>query len=58
MLLVALNDFLKGVKKNSPKPLEWGLGAEDAFNTIKRQLISLTRLGYPVSPQHADSSLH
>lgn len=29
---------------NSPKPLEWEWGAEDAFNTIKRQLISLTRL--------------
>ena len=47
-LLAPLNDLLKGVKKNSPKPLEWGQAAADAFSAIKRQLVSLTRLAYPV----------
>ncbi|KAK8390281.1 hypothetical protein O3P69_010161 [Scylla paramamosain] len=39
-------DLLKGVKKHSP--LEWGLSADEAFRAIKRQLLALTRLEYPV----------
>ena len=47
-LLAPLNDLLKGAKKNSPKPLQWSLSAEDAFSAIKQRLVSLTRLAYPV----------
>lgn len=48
MLLVPLNDLLKGIKRNSTKPLDWGQSAEDACNAIKQQLISLTHFTYPV----------
>lgn len=54
MIPAPISDLFEGAK-NSPKPLEWEWGAEDAFNTIKRQLISLTRLVYPVP--HAPMAL-
>lgn len=47
MLLAPLKNLLKGAS-NSSKPLEWGQGANNTFNNIKQQLISLTCLTYAI----------
>ncbi|KAK8397142.1 hypothetical protein O3P69_004677 [Scylla paramamosain] len=50
-LLAPLHKLLKRVKKHSPKPLEWGSSADEAFRAVKYQFFALPRLEYPVLTQ-------
>ena len=54
-LMAPLNDLLKGMKKNSPKPLPWNVAAERAFDDVKRHLAATAMLAYPVP--HATTAL-